>query len=90
MLLDVLADAPSTKMPRDRLAAGIPLIDALAETALCQSKGAARKDVTAGGIYVNNERVADAAATLKSTDLIAGGYILLRKGKKNYHLIAFA
>jgi len=88
-LLEVLADAPSTKISKDRLAAGIPVIDALAETALCQSKGAARKDLTGGGIYVNNERVTDVAAVLKSTDLIAGGYVLLRKGKKTYHLIAF-
>jgi tyrosyl-tRNA synthetase len=88
-LLDVLSEAPSSKMPKDRLSQGLTLIDALAETALCQSKGAARKDLTAGGIYVNNERVADVAATLKTSDLMAGNYILLRKGKKNYHLIAF-
>jgi tyrosyl-tRNA synthetase len=88
-LLEVLAEAPSSQLARDRLGAGIALIDALAESGLCQSKGAARKDLAAGGIYVNNERVSDVAAMLKTPDLIAGNYILLRKGKRNYHLIAF-
>jgi tyrosyl-tRNA synthetase len=88
-LLDVMGGAPTTKKPRDALNSGYALVDALVDTGLCQSKGAARKHLTAGGIYVNNERVADAAAALKSDALIAGGYIVLRKGKKTYHLLAF-
>ncbi len=88
-LLEVLNDAPSTQKPRQALAAGLSLIDAVAETGLCGSKGASRKDIAAGGIYVNNERVTDIAATLKESDLIGGKYIVLRKGKKNYHLLAF-
>jgi tyrosyl-tRNA synthetase len=89
-LLDVLSEAPSTQLPKARIDEGIALVDALAETGLCQSKGAARKDIVAGGIYVNNERVTDAAAQLKSSDLLAGNSILLRKGKKNYHLVSFS
>ena len=88
-LLEVLSEAPSTKLPKARLDAGIPLADALAETGLCQSKGAARKDLTAGGIYVNNERAVE-TASLSASDLIAGNYILLRKGKKTYHLLSFS
>jgi tyrosyl-tRNA synthetase len=64
-------------------------VDALVESGLCASKGAARKDLAGGGIYVNNERVSDAAQVLGSADLIAGKYLVLRKGKKTYHLIAF-
>jgi tyrosyl-tRNA synthetase len=88
-LLDVLSGAPQSKLVKSRLSEGLALIDALVETTLCASKGAAKKDVLAGGIYVNNERVTDSALGLKSSDLIAGAYILLRKGKKTYHLIAF-
>ncbi|MGZ3689179.1 MAG: tyrosine--tRNA ligase [Bdellovibrionota bacterium] len=87
-LLDVLAGAPSTT--KDKSALGTyALIDALVDTGLCASKGAARKDVTAGGVYVNNERVQDAAATLAPKDLIAGAYVVLRKGKRTYHLMQF-
>jgi tyrosyl-tRNA synthetase len=88
-LLSVLAGAPSTQKPRSALdGAGWPLVDALVETGLCPSKGQARKDLAAGGIYVNNERVADAAAVITAQSLIAGKYVVLRKGKKTYHLVA--
>jgi tyrosyl-tRNA synthetase len=87
-LLDVFADAPSTSKSRDALCAGILLVDLLAETGLCGSKGAARKDIAAGGIYLNNDRVTDPAAKLRAEDLIAGSFLVLRKGKKNYHLVS--
>lgn len=88
-LLDVMSDAPSTQKPREVLDS-YTLIDALVDSGLCASKGAARKDIAAGGIYVNNERVSDVAATLRTSDLIGGSHIVLRKGKKNYHLLRFA
>jgi tyrosyl-tRNA synthetase len=89
-LLDVMGGAPSTKKDKSVLSNGYALIDALVDSTLCASKGAARKEITAGGIYVNNERVADAAAMLQGKDLIAGSNIVLRKGKKTYHLLSFA
>lgn len=89
MLLEVLQGAPSTQKAKDLLNTGYTLIDALVDASLCSSRGAARKDITAGGIYVNNIRVTDAAKSLTSTDLIANGYLVLRKGKKNYHLLVF-
>jgi tyrosyl-tRNA synthetase len=87
-LLDVMSDAPSTQKESAALGA-YTLIDALVDSGLCASKGAARKDIAAGGVYVNNDRVNDVAATIKSTDLIGGAHVVLRKGKKNYHLLRF-
>ncbi len=89
-LREVFQDAPTTRLERARLdGAGLGLIDAVAESGLCPSKGQARKDIQAGGIYVNNERVQDPAATLGAKDLIAERFLVLRKGKKTYQLIAF-
>ncbi|MCM2323501.1 MAG: tyrosine--tRNA ligase [Oligoflexia bacterium] len=88
-LLDVMKDAPSTALSQERLTTGLLLIDALAESGLCASKGAARKEIAAGGVYVNNERLSDTAAALRTEHLIAGGYIVLRRGKKTYHLLSF-
>lgn len=87
-LLDVMSDAPSTQKAKSALDI-YTLIDALVDSGLCSSKGAARKDIAAGGVYINNDRVTDVAATLKGTDLIGGAHIVLRKGKKNYHLLRF-
>ncbi|PZN28838.1 MAG: tyrosine--tRNA ligase, partial [Proteobacteria bacterium] len=49
-LLDVMSEAPSTTKSRDALGT-YTLVDALVESGLCASKGAARKDIAAGGIY---------------------------------------
>jgi tyrosyl-tRNA synthetase len=87
-LLDAFSEAPSTRIDKSRLGA-LTLVDLLAETGLSGSKGAARKDIAGGGIYLNNERVSDPATTVASTALIAGGYVVLRKGKKTYHLVSF-
>lgn len=89
-LLEVFKDAPSIVKSRDLLSTGYALIDALVESGLAQSKGAARKEIDGGGVYVNNARIQDSAAKLGKDDLIANEYIALRKGKKNYALIRFS
>ena len=66
-----------------------PLIDILLETGLSRSKTLARKELRGGGIYVNNRRITDEEGVLSDDDILFGQYILLRKGKKNYHLLEF-
>jgi len=83
----LLADLPSSTVSADELGGGIPLVDLLARTGLAQSKGAARRLVAQGGVYVNNQRVSDAARTLTSADLGTETMIVLRAGKKSYHLV---
>jgi tyrosyl-tRNA synthetase len=88
-LLDVFADAPSTQMARSRLdAGGLPLVDLLVETGV-PSKSQARTIIEQGGVYVNNRRETEVARTLTSEDLMAGRYLLVRRGKKNHHLVSF-
>lgn len=84
----VFADAPSTEIavePGQSFA--VPLIDALAQTGLSASKGAARRDIEGGGVYINNSPIKDTACVLTPANILAGRYLVLRKGKKNYHLI---
>jgi len=89
-LQEVFADVPSSQIPRERLAAGLRLSDLLRDTGLCASKGEARRAIAAGGVYVNNQKVQDVEATLSSADLLAGAILILRHGKKNYHLARFS
>lgn len=88
-LSEVFADTPSTTKSKSDLAAGIPFVDLLAETGLFQSRGAAKKEIPAGGVYINNDRITDAALVVKAEHLIAGTLLLIRKGKKNYHVVKF-
>ena len=53
----------------------------LVDTGLSPSLGAARRSIGEGGVYVNNVRVDDDAATLASAELVSG-MAVLRRGKK--------
>ncbi|WP_031484672.1 tyrosine--tRNA ligase [Maridesulfovibrio frigidus] len=69
-------------------AADIPdLAQILMDLGLSKSKGQARKDIKAGGLYINNERVDDYDYAPVDTDFIGGEAMLIRKGKKNYGLV---
>lgn len=84
----LLTELPSTTLSRERLSAGIPLVDLLTETELTQSKGAARRLIQGGGVYINNVRTTDPATVLTTADLGTQSLMILRAGKKNYHLIS--
>ena len=67
---------------------GCSFIDLCAEkTSIFPSKGECRKMIQGGGVSLNKEKVADIAATVTTADLIAGKYLLVQKGKKNYYLV---
>ena len=63
------------------------LISFLVSCGLCPSASQARRDIEAGGVYVNNVRATDAKRIMLPADLLFGKFILLRKGKRNYALV---
>jgi tyrosyl-tRNA synthetase len=75
---------PTTPADGERLAAGIPLAELMAEVKLVRSRGEARRLIQQGGAYVNDERIEHVDAVVSETDLTSEG-ILLRAGKKRYH-----
>ena len=65
-------------------AVGASLVELLVAAGLEKSNGAARRTIKEGGAYVNNERIDDAEWTVSEEDLLVGGWLVLRKGKKNF------
>jgi tyrosyl-tRNA synthetase len=91
-LLDVVEDAPATTVARRALegspdAPGLHLVDVLVTTGLASSKGEARRTITQGGAYVNNRRAQDVDRVLGADDLLHGRYVVLRRGRRDYHLL---
>ena len=86
---DLLSAAEEMPKTLQSGAPPFPLIEILLETGLSKSKSMARKELNGGGIYVNNHRITSEKSVLSDDDLLFGQYILLRKGKKNYHLLEF-
>ncbi|MCL2784672.1 MAG: tyrosine--tRNA ligase [Propionibacteriaceae bacterium] len=61
---------------------GRTILDALSESAIFDSRSAARRAVSEGGAYLNNERIVDADRELCGEDLLAGSLMIIRRGKK--------
>ena len=80
------AAIPTSSVARERLEAGIPIYELLAETKLCDSKSAARRLIQQGGAYVNEERIGDIDFRVGPGNLREDG-ILLKAGKKKVHRI---
>ncbi len=87
-LLDVFEDAPSSAVDRAALVAGkLSITDLLVQTGLAASRGEARRLVAQGGAYVNNRPLDDPEATVDGGSLLADRYVVLRKGRRAYHLV---
>ena len=87
-LEDIFSEMPSTQFPREALTNGKPVLDALVESGVFPSKGEARRTIKSGGVYLNNERIAE-DARLSEASLCSERIAVIRKGKKNYHLLKF-
>jgi tyrosyl-tRNA synthetase len=85
-LAAVFASVPSTTVRRTELESGILLLDMLRRTGIASSKGEARRLLQSGAIYVNNVRQGN-EVMLGSHNLASPSFIVLRSGKKNYHLV---
>jgi tyrosyl-tRNA synthetase len=87
-LLMVFKDAPSSEISRDRLSNdGIDLVELIADAGLVSSRSQARTTIDQGGLYVNNRRVEATAARISTGDLLADRYVLLRRGRRDFHLL---
>jgi tyrosyl-tRNA synthetase len=88
---DVFSDVPSSTVAREALSGeGMPIVDLLVDAGVASSKGDARRSIEGGGVYVNNRRIVDTTHVVRAGDLIEGRFLVLRKGKKSYHLVAVA
>ena len=78
------SDIPVHTIPRTELGDGMPLVDVLVSVGLASSKADARRGLQGSGYYVNDEQVSDVSRRVTPDDFDGRGWVLLRKGKKNY------
>jgi tyrosyl-tRNA synthetase len=86
-LLDIFDDVPSTEMTPADFDGGLGLVDLVVRTGLAPSKGQARRLIKDGGAYVNNVRATDEHAKVTVDDFEDGRVLVLRKGRKAYHVV---
>lgn len=85
-LVQACRSMPSTVLPREELEL-LTLPDVLVRTALAPSKRAARELIAAGAVQVNG-RTVTSPEFAGTRELLHGGFIVIRKGKRTYHAIS--
>ena len=87
-LLSVFEGVPQFEVSRDPLSSGVKIADLLTEqAAVLPSKGELRKLIAAGGLSLNKEKVTSPEDLVGTEHLIAGRFLLVQRGKKNYYLL---
>ncbi|AQP44777.1 tyrosine--tRNA ligase [Tessaracoccus flavus] len=61
---------------------GLGVVEAMVEAGLVESKGAARRAISEGGAYLNNDKVTDPELQLNPELLLHGRFAVLRRGRK--------
>jgi tyrosyl-tRNA synthetase len=75
-----MAEAPTGT---GRLDDGATIGDLLVSAGLADSRSAGRRTVKEGGAYVNNTKVSDESWRPTASDLLKGGWLVLRRGKRH-------
>ena len=85
---DIFSDVPSSNFLFTEISRNtISIIDLLFAADIVASKGEGRRVIENGGIYVNNIKITHAELIISPNHAIEDKYIVIRKGKKNFHLI---
>lgn len=87
-LRDAFADAPRMILPAASI--GTPdatILSLLVRSGMEPSKARARTSIEGGAVSLNGRVVAHLDDSLSSADILPGGFVILRRGKKNYHVI---
>ena len=85
--LEELDEATLAAVVREVPSATVPVpwpsvADLMAASGIVPSKSAARRAITEGGAYLNNQRVTADDAVPREQDLLHGRYLFLRRGKR--------
>ena len=85
---EIFGDVPSTEVGEGELTGeGILVTELLVKCGLASSRSDGRRLIQGGGIYLNNVRVTDIEQRVNIEQAIEGKFLVLRKGRKDYHLV---
>ena len=79
-LSSALREVPHVEIPHS--GDGHPVVDLLVATGLAAGRGAARRLIADGGVSVNNERVTTEDAVIEPRAVLAGNWLVIRRGRR--------
>lgn len=87
-IAEIFAEVQSTELSKNSIISSEKtIIDLLVDCGVAKSKGEARRSIQEGGINLNNNRISEIDKLIEQNDLIDNKYLVIRKGRKNYHLV---
>jgi tyrosyl-tRNA synthetase len=87
MIAAAVAWLPSIRVPASRFAHGMSAAQISVSSTTHSSLSAARRSISQGGFYINEERITDPDDVAAVPEPVAGKYYVLRSGKKNYRIL---
>jgi tyrosyl-tRNA synthetase len=75
-----MAEVPTAEVRLDQQPT---IVDLLVASGLVESRGAARRTINEGGAYVNNSKISEESWRPTVTDLLPGGWLVLRRGRRS-------
>ncbi|MBR4804705.1 MAG: tyrosine--tRNA ligase [Bacteroidales bacterium] len=86
-IASVFEGVPQFTIAKSKVEAGIDGVDLLAvETNVFASKGEIKRALKENSISINKAKISE-GYNVTANDILAGSYIVVQKGKKNYYLI---
>jgi tyrosyl-tRNA synthetase len=79
-------DLPTHTVSTAELSAGVPILDVMVKLGLAESKGAARRLIQGGGAKLNDAKIDDESAVIKTADIVNGS-AKISAGKKRHGLV---
>ncbi len=86
-LLEIMDGVPTFSYDLSKIKTGVDIVSFLSETKIFESKAKAREMTGNGGVSLNKQKMTDLNYLIKESDVMHDKYILVQKGKKNYHLV---
>ena len=86
-LLGAMSGVSKVELPKDYFTSGASVIELAAMHDKVPSKSEARKLIKSNGFSINKVKVTNEKDTITESALIAGKYLLLQKGRKDYCLV---
>jgi tyrosyl-tRNA synthetase len=87
MIAAAAAWLPSIRVPASQFAHGMSAAQISVSSNTHPSLSAARRSISQGGFYINEERITDPDDVAAVPEPVAGKYYVLRSGKKNYRIL---
>jgi tyrosyl-tRNA synthetase len=88
-LSDNMVQTLSKEVPFVETSVAMPsgIADLLAIAGACKSKGEARRLIKGGGLYLNGNRITAEDYSISEEDLLHGGFLFFRLGKKRFFMV---